>query len=84
MANLSDIWWAVVIHAFNPNTQKAEAGGSLEFTVSLVYRARSGIARATQINPVSKNIKKENRKVFISTLGFHRHMYTYVCASTHM
>jgi hypothetical protein len=59
MANLSDLWWAVVIHTFNPSTQKAKAGGSLEFTASRVYRARSRIARATQINSVSKKIKRK-------------------------
>lgn len=28
----------MVAHAFNPNTREAEAGGSLEFKASLVYR----------------------------------------------
>jgi hypothetical protein len=27
----------VVVHAFNPSTQEAEAGGSLEFEGNLVY-----------------------------------------------
>lgn len=29
---------AVMVHAFNASTQEAEAGESLEFEVSLVYR----------------------------------------------
>ena len=45
---------AVVAHAFNPQTQEAEAGKSLEFEASLVYGAHSRTARATQRNPVSK------------------------------
>jgi hypothetical protein len=31
----------VAVHVFNLNTQKAEAGGSLEFEASLVYRESS-------------------------------------------
>jgi hypothetical protein len=42
----------VVVHAFNPSTQEAEAGRS-EFEASLVYRVSSRIARATQKTPVS-------------------------------
>ena len=43
--------------AFNSSTQEAEAGGSLEFGASLVYREHSKTARATQRNPVfGKNI----------------------------
>jgi hypothetical protein len=38
----------VVVHAFNPSTQEAEAGGFSEFEASLVYRVSSRIARATQ------------------------------------
>ena len=30
--------WVVVTHTFDPNTQKAEAGGSLELEVSLVHK----------------------------------------------
>jgi hypothetical protein len=52
----------VVVHAFNPSTQEAEAGGSLEFEASLVYRVSSRTARATQRNPVSKNKTKNNKK----------------------
>jgi YHS domain-containing protein len=43
----------MVAHTFNPSTQEAEAGGSLEFEVSLVYRVSSRTVRATQGNPVS-------------------------------
>ena len=49
------------VHAFNPSTWEAEAGGFLEFEVSLVYRVSSRTARATQRNPVSKN-KTPKRK----------------------
>jgi hypothetical protein len=42
----------MVTHTFNPSIQEAEAGGSLEFKGSLVYRASSRAARATQRNPV--------------------------------
>jgi len=47
----------VVLHAFNLSIWEAEAGGSLEFKASLVYRVSSRIARATQRNPVLKNPK---------------------------
>jgi hypothetical protein len=48
----------VVAHTFNPSTQEAEAGGSLEFEASLVYRVGSGTVRAIQRNPVSKQQQK--------------------------
>jgi hypothetical protein len=51
-----------VEHAFNPSTCKAEAGRSLEFKASLVYRVSSRTARATQRNPVSKNKDKQTNK----------------------
>jgi hypothetical protein len=51
----------VVAHAFNPSTREAEAGGSLEFEASLVYRVSSRTARAIQRNPVSKNQKKKQK-----------------------
>jgi hypothetical protein len=50
---------AVVAYVFNPSTWKAEAGVSLEFEASLVYRVSSRTARATQRNPVSKKKKKK-------------------------
>jgi hypothetical protein len=51
----------VVAHAFNPSTQEAEAGRSLEFEASLVYRVSSRTAKATHRNPVSKNQKPKNK-----------------------
>jgi hypothetical protein len=44
---------------------EAEAGGPHEFKASLVYRASSRVARATQRNPVFKNKIKKKIKVFI-------------------
>jgi hypothetical protein len=35
-------------HVFNPSTWDAEAGGSLKFKASLVYRASSRTSRTTQ------------------------------------
>jgi hypothetical protein len=54
--------WAVVVHAFNPSTWEAEAGGFLEFAAILVYRVSSRTARATQRNPVSKQTNKQTYK----------------------
>jgi hypothetical protein len=51
----------VVVHAFNPSTWEAEAGRSLEFKASLVYRVSSRTARATQRNPVWKKQKQKNK-----------------------
>ena len=48
-----------MVHTFNPITQEAEAGGSLEFKASLVYRASSWTARATQRNPSQKTNKQK-------------------------
>ena len=49
-------------HAFNPNTQEAEAGRQIsEFEDSLIYKVSSRTARATQTNPVSKNQKPTNQ-----------------------
>jgi hypothetical protein len=50
----------VVVHAFNPSTQEAEAGLS-EFKASLVYKVSSRTTRATQRNPVLKNKTKQNK-----------------------
>ena len=63
--------WAVVVHAFNPSSWEAEAGGSLEFAASLVYRVSSRTARATQRNPVSKKNKTKNRKTHMSMVESH-------------
>jgi hypothetical protein len=52
----------VVAHAYNPSTREAEAGGSLEFEASLVYRVSSRTVGAIQRNPVSKNQKKKKKR----------------------
>jgi hypothetical protein len=51
---------------------EAEAGGSLEFEDSLVYRMSSRTARITQRNPISKNKIKQNKtsQNIISFLSF--------------
>ena len=65
------IFRVMVPHTFDPSTQEAEAGmsvypafrsrgrgrqiRSLKFKASLIYRASSGTARATQSNPVLIN-----------------------------
>ena len=51
-----------MVYAFNSRTQEAQAGRSLEFEASLVYRVSSRIARDTQRNPVSKQIAKPCHK----------------------
>lgn len=48
-----------MVYIFNTNTQKTEAGGS-EFDVSLVTRASSSTARATE-KPSRKKIQKQNK-----------------------
>ena len=58
---------AVVVHAFNPSTQEAEAGQSLEFEASLVYRMSSRTVRTTQRNPVSKKQTKTKKQNQIKT-----------------
>jgi hypothetical protein len=50
------------MHAFKPSTQEAEAGRSLEFEPSLVYRVNSRTTKVTQRNPVLKNQKKKKRR----------------------
>ena len=42
--------WAVAVHAFNPSTREAEAGGSLSLTPAWSTRASSRTARTTQRN----------------------------------
>jgi hypothetical protein len=49
---------AVVLHTFIPSTQDAEAS---KVKASLVYRASSRTARATQRNLVSKREQKRKR-----------------------
>ena len=48
----------MIAYTFNPRTWETEAGRSLEFKDRLVYKASSGIARATQRNLVSKRKRK--------------------------
>ena len=45
----------MVAHTFDPSAQEAEAGESLEFQVSLIYKVSSRTAKATKKNPVLKN-----------------------------
>jgi hypothetical protein len=48
----------MVVHALNPSSREAEAGG-FEFKASLVYKVSSRTARAIQRNPVWKNHTKK-------------------------
>lgn len=53
----------MVVHAFNPSTQEAEAGGVCEFWASPVYKASFRTAREViERNPVSKKQKFKKRK----------------------
>ena len=52
----------VLAHDFSPSTQEAEAGESLEFDTSLLYRTSAQTARSTQRNPVSKTKTKQTNK----------------------
>jgi hypothetical protein len=47
----------MMIYTFNPSTQEAEAGRSLEFQVSLVYTVSSRTVKARQRNPDLKKTK---------------------------
>lgn len=49
----------MIAYTFNPRTWETDADRSLEFKDRLVYKASSGIARATQRNLV---FKKETRR----------------------
>ena len=59
-----------VIHAFNFSTREAEAGRTLEFDASLVYKA-SRTARTTQRNPVLKN--KQSFRYYYHHMGTDSH-----------
>ena len=48
----SYLGWVVAVYTFNPRSQEAEAGRSLEFKANLVYRASSRTGKATQRNSV--------------------------------
>jgi hypothetical protein len=47
----------VVVHAFNPSTQEAKAGRSLEFETSPIYRVIFRTGRAKQRNSVLRKPK---------------------------
>ena len=51
-------WPVAVTHVFKPRTREAEAGDISEFEFSLVYRASSSPARATQRNKTTKKSSK--------------------------
>jgi hypothetical protein len=57
----------LVSNTFNPSTWETEAGGSLEFHDSLVYRVNSRTVKATQRNLVSKNQAIKSQKASSST-----------------
>jgi hypothetical protein len=48
----------VVVHAFNPSTWEAEAGGISEFKASLVYKVSSRTARLNRETLFQKTIPK--------------------------
>ena len=53
-----------MVHDFYPSTREAEAGGWIsEFKASLVYRADSGTARATQKDHALKTKVKTKPKI---------------------
>ena len=49
----------MVAHAFNSSTRRERQVDLCEFKASLVYRASSRTARATQRNPLSKYQRKK-------------------------
>jgi hypothetical protein len=51
----------MVAHTFNLSAGEGRGRRISEFEASLVYRVSSRTARATQRNPVSKNLKKQNK-----------------------
>lgn len=55
-------------HAFSPNTQEVEAGGS-EFDASLVYTLTSRATRATQTNTVLEKPNQSKTKTTPATAG---------------
>jgi hypothetical protein len=52
----------VVVHAFNPSTQEAEADRFLSSRPAWSTKVSSRTARAIQRNPVSKNQKPKNKQ----------------------
>ena len=63
-AKTMQIYQAEVVHTFNPSTWETEAGESLSFKDSLVYKESFRTARAAQRNPVSKTSEQE--KLYIN------------------
>ena len=57
-------WGAGVAHVFNPSTREAEAGGSLEFEASLIYRASSRTGSKTK----EKSCLKRQTKIVIAAV----------------
>lgn len=57
----------MVVHTFSPSTWEAEAGESLTFKVSLVYKASSRTGMATEISHVLKNPNKKQKKGLVSS-----------------
>lgn len=55
----------MVTHAFNLSTLEVEEGESLKLEASLVYRASSRSARATERNTVVKGERKESTEVML-------------------
>lgn len=53
----------VVPYTFNPSSWEAEAGKSIKFKTSLVYKASFRTSRATQRNPFSKNQNPKQNKI---------------------
>jgi hypothetical protein len=64
-----------VVHAFNPSTQEAEAGGFLSSRPAFVYKASSRKARATQRNPVSNKKKKISPKTKLNFQEIYPQIY---------
>ena len=56
----------VVVDTFNPTIQEARGRQIFQFQVSLVYRASSRTAMATQRNPVSKTQSKKSKLASVS------------------
>ena len=57
------------MHAFNSSTQEQKQVDLPELEASLVYRASSRTAKATQRNPVSKTQKNKIQNIFSSSIS---------------
>lgn len=60
---------AVVAHTFNPSTRRQRQADLHEFKASLVYRAISRTAGATQRNPVLKKLTNKQITAIKSEVG---------------